>query len=361
MIDELVCQPGDHEVASFVEASSGQPIPSIFSGPVDAALLLAEWSFRQVYWRSEVLRNWVKRRRARKPIVLQAAQKCDLMNYLRKIGVTEGSLVMAHTSVSGLSFDPNATIAECSGNTLKMAQELASVLLELVGTTGTLVMPTHPVYKSRPSRSAATDPSEIPIYNPSSTPSGVGLANELFWRRQGTRRSLFPHNTLAANGPLADELLRDNLTSFKPLPHGVDSGYYRFCQRNGLLVSVGVPLSSCFTLVHAAEEARDGQWHVPDFFEERQYVVRHNGEDKPVTIRKTRTEFMMFSLCIRKLRRDLLKAGILHEGHVGTIRVDWAHSAEVFRFISARNRTSTYPFFGTSLVVRKGNAHACRN
>ena len=44
-----------------------------------------------------------------------------------------------------------------------------------------------------------------------------------------------------------------------------------------------------------------------------------HGEDKPVTIRKTRTEFMMFSLCIRKLRRDLLKAGILHEGHAGTI------------------------------------------
>ena len=122
----------------------------------------------------------MKRRRARKPVVRQAATKQDLMNYLRKIGVTDGSLVMAHTSVSGLSFDPDATIAEGSGNSLKIAQELATVLLELVGETGTLVVPTHPVYKNRSSRSAATDPPETPIYNPSSTPSGVGISERTF-------------------------------------------------------------------------------------------------------------------------------------------------------------------------------------
>lgn len=327
--------------------------PAIFSGPVDAALLLAEWSFRQVYWRNEWLRNLVKRRRSRKPIVRQIAERAALIDYLKKIGVNDGALVMAHTSVSGLSFD---SAESGSGNSLKVANELVSVLLQLIGETGTLVMPTHPIYKTRANSAEAA--STTPVYNPQSTPSGVGLANELFWRRPGTQRSLYPHNTLAAKGPLADELLRDNLTGLKPLPHGIESGYHRFCRRNGLLISVGVPLASCFTLVHTAEEARDDQWSVPDFFEERQYVVRHNGEDKPVTIRKTRTEFMMFSLCIRKLRRDLVGAGILHEGHVGTVRIDWAHSGELFQFISDRNRTSAYPYFGTALVARKGRSNA---
>lgn len=361
MSDELAYRGSGSHVASLIDTSPNDPAPGIFSGPVDAALLLGEWTFRQVYWRNEAFRNWVKRRRARKPVVRQVAEKQHLMDYLEMIGVSAGSLVMAHTSVSGLSFDPSATPAEISGNALTTAHQLTTLLLEMVGQTGTLVMPTHPVYKSRATRSGATDSPEIPVYDPLRTPSGVGLANELFWRTPGTQRSLYPHNTLAAKGPVAEELLRDNLASNKPLPHGVNSGYYRFCQKNGLLVSIGVPLSSCFTLVHAAEEARDEQWPVRDFFSERRYIVRQDGEEKPVTIRKTRTEFMMFSLCIRKLRRDLVSAGILHEGHVGTIRVDWAHSRDLFRFIWDRNRTTTYPYFGTKFVARKEEVHASRD
>ncbi len=352
MIDDVVGRSAIDRGHTIV-APSDEPGPSLFAGPADILLLAGEWAFRQVYWRSSRLRGWIKRAKSKKASVAQVADKQALIDYLQSIGVNPGSLVMAHTSVSELSLHSGDSALGETKSSIQVAQELVSILLGMVGETGTLVMPTHPFYKARPASSEVVDHASLPVYNPASTPCGVGLANELFWRQSGTSRSLFPHNTLAARGPLATELLHNNLNESKPLAHGVHSGYYRFCQRNGLLISIGVPLASCFTLVHAAEESRDQQWPVKDFFEERDYIVRQQGVDQTVTIRKTRTEFMMFSLCIRKLRRDLVRAGILHEGRVGTVRVDWARAGEIYQFISTRNRESTYPYFGTSWVPRK--------
>jgi aminoglycoside 3-N-acetyltransferase len=360
MIDDVVGRSA-MDRGHPISFPSDEPASAVFAGPKDFLLLAGEWAFRQVYWRSARLRGWIKRAKSKKALVAQVAEKQALIDHLQSIGVNAGSLVMAHTSVSGLSLTSADSVNRQPANSIQVAQELVYMLQGIVGQSGTLVMPTHPVYLPRSASAAATLPPATPVYNPASTPCGVGLANELFWRQKGTLRSLFPHNTLAARGPLASELLRDNLNESKPLPHGIHSGYYRFCQRNGLLISVGVPLASCFTLVHAAEESRDQQWSVKDFFEERDYVVRQQGVDRTVTIRKTRTEFMMFSLCIRKLRRDLVRAGILHESRVGTVRVDWARSGEIYQFISQRNRKSTYPYFGTSLVPRKELSHGNSN
>lgn len=352
MIEDVI-HPSAMDNRLSTPVSSRTESPKLLSGPVDAIGLLAEWSVRQLYWRSPWLRGYIKRLKTKSHPSLQVAAKADVISYLHSIGVRAGTLVMAHTSVSGLSFDPAAALTGSMQESLRVAQELVTLLKDIIGPSGTLVMPTHPIYKAQPH--PLPNASTPPVYNPSSTPCGVGLANELFWRQSGTQRSLFPHNTLAASGPLAAELLRENLNDGKPLPHGKDSGYFRFCQRNGLLISIGVPLANCFTLVHVAEESRDGTWPVKDFFDEREYIIRSQGTDRRVTIRKTRSEFMKFSFCLRKLRRDLLREGVLHEGKVGTVRVDWASSAEVIDFISQRNRTSTYPYFGTRFVPRPVN------
>ncbi|WP_397571408.1 AAC(3) family N-acetyltransferase [Schlesneria sp. T3-172] len=350
MVNEAMCHTAVPNRGLASEAAARSAAPKLFSGPADAFQVFAEWSARQIYWRSPWLRDQIKRWKTKSQPAVQFASRADLSDYLTSIGVIPGSLVMAHTSVSGLSFESTAGAANSIQNSFQVAQELVSLLKELVGPAGTLVMPTHPIYKAQAASQARTG--APPVYNPKTTPCGVGLANEVFWRQAGTQRSLFPHNTLAACGPLADELLRDNLTEHKSLPHGEDSGYYRFCQRDGLLISVGVPLASCFTLVHVAEESRDAHWPVKNFFEEREYVVRSQGVDRTVTIRKTRSDFMKFSFCLRKLRRDLLREGVLHEGKVGSVRVDWASSAEMIDFISRRNQNSTYPYFGTGFVPR---------
>ena len=156
---------------------------------------------------------------------------------------------------------------------------------------------------------------------------------------------MFPFNMLAAYGPLADELLRDNLNERKPSPHGADSGYYRISQHNGLVVSIGVPLRECITIAHVVEEVRT-DWPIKDFFTERRYRVVQGGVGKEWTVRLRRPEYAKFCHCRKKVGRDLTAEGVIHECSVGTVRVDWARAGEVYDFFWRKTAKRPYPYYG---------------
>ncbi len=234
------------------------------------------------------------------------------------------------------------------------ANNLVNDLLDLVGPTGTLVMPAHAYYQVQDALSSPAQREAVISYDPLTTPCSVGLANELFWRRKGVLRSQHPFNSLAAYGPLAEELLRDNLNRDEPLPQGVYSGYYRFSQKNGLVISIGVPLQNSMTLIHTAEEVRDQDWPIKDFFQQRRYLVRINSRDELYVVRQRRAEYGMYCICVRKTFRDLVRAGIVRESMVGSVRVDWARSREVLDYFLERNKNSHYPYYAIgSISLRK--------
>lgn len=322
---------------------------------IDGLLLAAERLGRLAYWSVPPLRAWVRRRRLSARPTPQVADRQEFKQFLREVGVTRGALVMAHTSTAGLTLTERTGQEQRSSNPALVAKRLVDDLLELLGETGTLVMPTHARYQTEDEYGLHADPQRVVKYDPAKTPCGVGLANELFWRRRDVQRSLHPYNMLAARGPMASELLHDNLNQFKPLPHGIHSGYYRFCQKGGLVVGIGVPLGTYMTLIHVAEEVRDRDWPIADFFEERSYVVRVNGRDETHVVRQTRLKYPMFCLCMRKVRRDLLSEGILHEAAVGSVRVDWADSRDALEYFLSRNKGkgSTYPYYWTWLVRKR--------
>jgi aminoglycoside 3-N-acetyltransferase len=334
---------------------------------IDGLLLAAERLARQIYWSSPRLRSWFKRRLSYAKPAPQVVARQQLQRYLREIGVEEGALVMAHTSVMGLRWEqPSAPQSNGDFRTddfraddfraddfRMVAKQLVDDLLELVGPTGTLVMPTHARYQMEHDYDLLPDGNVPFVYDPKRTPCMVGLANELFWRRKGVQRSLHPFNTLAACGPLAEELFRDNLNEHKPLPHGIYSSYYRFCQHNGLVVSVGVPLGPCLTLGHVAEDLRDQQWPIKDFFVEKPYVIRVDGHDQRVVVRQWNAEYAVPCRCWRKVVRDLVRNGVVHEGMVGSVPVGWARAQDVLQHFMARNANSTYPYFWPRMAIRK--------
>jgi aminoglycoside 3-N-acetyltransferase len=317
----------------------------------DGVLLAAELLSRQIYWRSPWLQNTVKKMRSRSKQPVRVAQNAELRDYLREIGVVEGALVMAHTSVTNLSLLEPGKESSRGISFLATAKTILDDLLELLGPAGTLLMPTNPQYQADDTfRSFAERAALVISYDPERTPCVVGMANELFWRQKGVLRSRHPYNPLAASGPLADELLRDNLNSREPLPHGVDSAYYRFCLRNGLVLGLGAPLWHSLTVIHVPEEIRDADWQIKNFFEKRRYSIRINGQDEIHVVRQRRPEYGMFYNCNRKVHRDLVKEGILHEGKVSGMIADWAHSDEVYDYFMERNKKSHYPYYGVSLT-----------
>ncbi len=330
---------------------------------VDLIQLIAERLSRQLFWSWAALRRLMRAKRKRQVPIRQRCGRSDLLRYLGVIGVREGALVMAHTGVGGVEIRDEGHAGP--SNALVQAQTIIVGLLDSIGPGGTLVMPTHAAYQTEEAgaeeagaEEAGAEQSEIDArqerivtYDPRRTPCGVGLANELFWRRKGVKRSLFPFNMLAAHGPLADELLAGNLNERHPSPHGADSGYYRFCQKNGLVISIGVPLWNCLTMAHVVEEVRT-DWPIGNFFKERRYRVVENGEAREWTVRLRRDEFAQFAYCRKKMGRDLRAAGVIHEGHVGTLRVDWARAGEVFNFFWRKTAKRPYPYFGLWMMSK---------
>ena len=52
-------------------------------------------------------------------------------------------------------------------------------------------------------------------------------------------------------------------------------GIIVFAGCKGLVISIGVPLRHCMTLLHVGEDMHNEQWPIKDFFEERPYIYSH--------------------------------------------------------------------------------------
>ncbi len=277
----------------------------------------------------------------------------SLHDRLAEIGVNSDALVMAHTSVSAWRFlAAQDGKTESASSMLHAAKGLLSLFDELLGPSGSLAMPTNAAYQADDANLSFDRRKEsIVTYDPLRTPSAVGLANELFRRSPGVKRSLHPYNSLACKGPLADAVLKDNLNDRKPLPHGIDSAYRNFTLRKGLIVSVGVSLRKTLTVLHVAEEVRDADWPIKNFFETRKYNIVFPDGPRIVETRQTRAEFMKYCFCPRKCLRDMVREGIVHEGSCEGIPVDWARADEVFDFMMRKNASGTYPYYLPRLLA----------
>jgi aminoglycoside 3-N-acetyltransferase len=128
-----------------------------------------------------------------------------LVRDLRALGLAPGMCVLVHCSLSRVGLVIGGT------------RTLIEALLEVLGPTGTLMMPTHSGDLSEPSR--WRDPpvpadwvdrvrEEIPVWDPERTPTrGMGALAEHFRRWPGVARSNHPQVSFAALGPDAARLL----------------------------------------------------------------------------------------------------------------------------------------------------------
>ena len=129
----------------------------------------------------------------------------SLASDLREAGVRPGEILLAHTSLSSLGW-------VCGG-----AVSVVQGLLDTLGPTGTLVVPTQTGDLSDPATWGNPPvPREwwpairasMPSYDPLVTPSrGVGVVPETVRTWPGALRSAHPQTSFAAIGPHAAEIL----------------------------------------------------------------------------------------------------------------------------------------------------------
>jgi aminoglycoside 3-N-acetyltransferase len=313
----------------------------------DRCITCAELAARQLYFRSGLVRrarSWrAARRSTSSPMVL--ASTAAIADQLATV-VQPGGLLMAHVSTLGVSLesDDRRRIVEAP----KVAAEIVVLLRSAVGLSGTLVMPTHPLYQPPPwDPQAKREDGRVLTFDPRRTPTLNGLANELFRRTPDVARSRHPLQTVSAVGPMANELLAGNLHSGRPVPHGVDSAYHRVCTNGGIVVGIGLPLLDYCTIIHVAEDVRLADGDDGTFYRERRFLVREGRGGEEWVVRERRPLYSRY-YSEHELRVDLRREGILREVVVEGLQMDWLRAGDLLSYMLHRNASSAYPYRTTA-------------
>lgn len=165
----------------------------------------------------------------------QIVLKENIVEVLKKIGVSKGQTIMVHTSLSSLGF-------VCGG-----AQVVIEALLESVGSEGTIMMPTQSWKNLDPTSGVHWEEPEKwwqlirdnwPAYNKDITPTNsMGAVAEMFRTWPGTLRSNHPARSVAAHGKYADYLTKEHdLTNI----FGEGSPVGKLYELDGYVLLIGV-------------------------------------------------------------------------------------------------------------------------
>ena len=157
--------------------------------------------------------------------------KDDISQGLVDLGLKAGDLLMVHSSLSSIGFVEGGpeTIVDC--------------LLDVVGSEGTLVVPTF-TYPS-----AVTDSADkMWVFDPASTNSGVGsITNEVI-RRSNSRRSIHLWHSISSIGPLSELIISAGRSS----AWDFDSPMSWVLNNGGSILLLGVPYQN-LTAIHVWE------------------------------------------------------------------------------------------------------------
>ena len=169
----------------------------------------------------------------------------------KALGIENGMVLIVHSSLSALGW-------VCGG-----AVAVIIALQEVLGETGTLVMPAHSTDLSDPSQWENPPVPEswwqtiretMPAYDPDLTPTrSMGKIAETFRKQKVVLRSSHPQSSFCARGPQAASIINNHALAYG---FGERSPLARIYDLHGSVLLLGVDHSSN-TSIHLAEYRAD--------------------------------------------------------------------------------------------------------
>ncbi|MFA6187543.1 MAG: AAC(3) family N-acetyltransferase [Phycisphaerae bacterium] len=148
----------------------------------------------------------------------------DIVKGLKTLGLTKGDKVMVHSALSSF------------GTVKGGADTVIDALLAIVGSTGTVLMPTFG--------------NSDPIFNVKKSETNLGIIAQTFWRRKNAFRSRHSAASIAAIGNDAKHFVENHENA--NTAHGKDTPYMKLVKQNGKVLLLGVDIDR-MTLLHSVE------------------------------------------------------------------------------------------------------------
>jgi aminoglycoside 3-N-acetyltransferase len=221
-------------------------------------------------------------RNSGKPVVA----KSDISAELRRLGLAAGDTAVVHSSLSSM------------GHVEGGADTVIDAFLDVVGAEGTLVMPAFSfIWDKR------TESMSVPPFDPTTTPSRMGVITETFRKRRGTIRSNHRSHSWCASGRSARLVLYGEAGRPKA---GESISWDAVFGLKGQVVLLGVHYNRCNVMHYVEHSCADVLPHVP---------LMYAGDPYP----RTRADHGVFN----GIERHLVDRGVARNGRIGsaTVRV----------------------------------------
>ena len=201
-----------------------------------------------------------------------------LVEQFKNIGIEEGDSLMVHSAMSKIGYLENGP------------KTFVNALIEAVGETGNILMPSSPVDKLQ-----LDYISKNRTFDVLNTPSKMGAISEYFRKKDGTKRSTHPTEPVCAFGPHADYFTNGHFG--KETPYGETSPWHRLMEKNGKILYVGVTLINAGTHLHVLEDLTDFKYPVYADTTFDIEVINHLGLSQHVKTRVHNPEFSKRRKC----------------------------------------------------------------
>lgn len=242
---------------------------------------------------------------------------------LRRAGIGEADTLLVHAN-----FKPDSGFR---GAPL----DLVNALVELVGARGNLLM------VSIPFRGTAYDYlMQNKPFNVQKTISMMGLATEMFRRRDGTLRSLHPTHPVLAFGKDAPWLVADHERC--QFPCGPGSPFEKFRRLNGKILFFDVSFGA-ITFFHHVEHLVRDRLPFPVYDERLFAVTAVDGRGERHTV-QTYTFSRNIARDAAALEAGMRRRAMTHRGRIGNSRFLWVTAEDVVTCFTEMVAAGTYPY-----------------
>ena len=299
--------------------------------------------YRHIYWRVPLVPSILKKLRGqRKP-----SQRLQLPPILpefsqmaKKMGIGHGDIVIVHSATRKFYQAGHS------------AHEILNCLFDLVGPTGTIVMPAIPMLRDDPNPENRFNDSLFAkpfFYHKGVDRVWTGRLPKKMGDDPQSYLSSVPLNTVVAKGAHAEEIVEGQDMTDGFTACGPSSAWARCYDLNAKILMIDVDVAHNLTMIHTAEDLFEAEWPIKNWYRTRDFVIQDGDDKRSIQMRERHPKWALF-YCEHQFNRDLRDQSIFaYETTDNGLNLALGTSKGLIDFLRS-HRPGTYPYLIPKIV-----------